>query len=59
MSSENTPQNAPFAYPNAALGLIHQYRARALPELITPSSLRPFGISQRPRRYARRLDFWA
>lgn len=46
MSAETTAQNAPYAYPNAVLGLIHRYRARDLPEPVTPNSLRPFGISQ-------------
>ena len=45
MSPETTEQEAPYAYPNAALGLIHRYREGALPDPITPSALKPFGIS--------------
>ena len=45
MSAEAVTQDAPYAYPNAVLGLIQRYRERALPEPITPSSLRAFGIS--------------
>ncbi len=45
MSAETTTQDAPYAYPNAVLGLIQRYRDRTLPEPITPDSLRPFGIS--------------
>ena len=45
MSPETTEQEAPYAYPNAVLGLIHRYREGALPAPITPSALKPFGIS--------------
>ena len=45
MSPETTEQEAPYAYPNAVLGLIHRYREGALPDPITPSALKPFGIS--------------
>ena len=45
MSPETTEQEAPYAYPNAVLGLIHRYRGGALPDPITPSALKPFGIS--------------
>ncbi len=45
MSAETAPQDAPYAYPNAVLGLMQRYRERALPEPITPTTLRPFGIS--------------
>jgi hypothetical protein len=46
MSAETAMQDAPpYAYPNAVLGLIQRYRERALPEPITPTTLRPFGIS--------------
>jgi hypothetical protein len=43
MSAEPTTQNAPYAYPNAVLGVIQRYRDRVLPEPITPTALRPFG----------------
>lgn len=46
MSAETTTRNAPYAYPNAVLRLIHRYRAQALPEPITPISLQTFGVSQ-------------
>ena len=45
MSPETTEQEAPYAYPNAVLGLIPRYREGALPDPITPSALKPFGIS--------------
>lgn len=45
MSPETTEQEAPYAYPNAVLGLIHRYREGALPDPITPSALKPFGLS--------------
>ncbi len=45
MSAETTTQDAPYAYPNAVLGLIQRYRDRVLPEPVTPTALRAFGIS--------------
>ena len=45
MSPETTEQEAPYAYRNAVLGLIHRYREGALPDPITPSALKLFGIS--------------
>jgi hypothetical protein len=46
MSVETMTQNALYTYPNAILGSIHRYRARALPEPIRPSFLRPISSSQ-------------
>jgi hypothetical protein len=45
VSPETTEQEALYAYPNAVLGLIYRYREGALPDPITPSALKPFGIS--------------
>ena len=61
MSPETTEQEAPYAYPNAVLGLIHRYREGALPDPITPSALKPFGISPNttPTGCWGRLVFWA
>lgn len=60
MRAETTTQNAPYAYPNAVLEVIHRYRARALTESITtPTALRQIGISpgNAPGR-SRRSGFW-
>lgn len=44
-SPDATGQEAPYVYPNAVLGLIHKYRDGILPDPITLSALKPFGIS--------------
>ncbi len=46
MSVETTAQNALYTCQNVILVSIHRCRARALPEPIRPSFLRPLGISQ-------------
>lgn len=60
MSAETTMQSAPYAYPNTILEVIHRYRARALPEPITPTALRPVGISAgNAPGHSRHSSFWA
>lgn len=58
MSLDTTEQEAPYAYPKAVLGLIYRYREGALPDPITPSALRPFGIPpNNAPRLLKALDF--